>query len=96
MDVEMPELDGEKATRIIRAELPAPVNQIPIVAITAHTMAKDHERYVDADINGFVAKPFSVPELLATIKRASQSRSDLNDRVTHAPSPTAHALRGRG
>mgnify|MGYP002632289419 FL=1 len=58
MDVQMPEMDGMEATRQIRNPQSAiPNRNIPIIAMTAHTMAGDREKCLKAGMNGYVAKP---------------------------------------
>lgn len=64
MDVQMPIIDGESATRLIRA-LDGPKSQIPIIALTAHAMAGDRERYIRSGMDDYVSKPID-PDLLFT------------------------------
>jgi signal transduction histidine kinase/HPt (histidine-containing phosphotransfer) domain-containing protein len=65
MDVQMPEIDGLEATRIIRDLHSAVHNhQIPIIAMTAAAMTGDRERCLEAGMNGYVSKPVS-PQALA-------------------------------
>jgi CheY-like chemotaxis protein len=69
MDVQMPEMDGLEATRLIRrleAEgqlAPQGRAPIPIVAMTAHAMKGDRERCLDCGMNGYVSKPIRRREL---------------------------------
>lgn len=65
MDIQMPELDGEEASRIIRQELQM---QVPIIALTAHTFSKEIERYLALGVNAHLAKPFRKQELLRLIQ----------------------------
>ena len=66
MDVQMPEMDGETATREIRA-LPGPAGQVPIIALTANAMRGDRERYLACGMNDYVTKPIQRQALLAAI-----------------------------
>ena len=68
MDVQMPDLDGIEATRIIRAH-EAPERRVPIVAMTAHVMAGDRERCLQAGMDDYVSKPMEAPELFGAIAR---------------------------
>lgn len=68
MDVQMPEMDGIAATRRIR-ELPGPGATIPIIALTANAMKGDRERYLEAGMNDYVAKPIEPEALSGAIMR---------------------------
>ena len=56
MDMQMPEMDGGEATRIIRMMAP-PRGLVPIIALTADVMVEDRERYLRTGVNDLVAKP---------------------------------------
>jgi signal transduction histidine kinase/CheY-like chemotaxis protein len=66
MDVQMPVMDGIEATRRIRGD--PRWNSIPIVALTARTMPGDLDSCRQAGMDGFLAKPFSPADLLATLR----------------------------
>ena len=66
MDIQMPEMDGEAATRHIRA-LPEPVGRIPIIAMTANAMTEDRAAYLAAGMDDYVAKPINAYALAAAI-----------------------------
>ncbi|MGE0254564.1 MAG: ATP-binding protein [Alphaproteobacteria bacterium] len=68
MDIQMPVLDGLAATRRIRA-LSGPCARVPIVALTAGTLAVDREAALAAGMDDYVAKPFDCRTLLAAIER---------------------------
>ncbi len=65
MDVQMPEMDGYEVTRLIRAE--SAWVGIPIVAMTAHALARDRERCLQAGMNDHVTKPFDPKELFRVL-----------------------------
>lgn len=64
MDIQMPEMDGYEATRIIRKELGPPYSEIPIMAITAHAMVEEIDKCIQAGMNDYISKPFDADELL--------------------------------
>ncbi|MEO6167587.1 MAG: ATP-binding protein [Chitinophagales bacterium] len=64
MDVQMPEMDGYEASRIIRNEMQ---NTIPIIALTASVIRSDLDKCLQAGMNRYVPKPFSAKELLIAI-----------------------------
>ncbi len=68
MDVQMPEMDGLEATRVIRQWEDGRA-QVPIVALTAHAMESDRERCLNAGMDAYVSKPFSADELFATVEQ---------------------------
>lgn len=65
-DIQMPVMDGLKATRIIREDLKL---DIPIIALTAHAMKGDRKRFLDAGMNGYISKPFEMAELQQELHR---------------------------
>ena len=67
MDVQMPELDGIKATKEIRELDQAEGDAIPIVALTASAMRGDREKYAEAGMNDYVSKPVNKRALLRAI-----------------------------
>jgi len=68
MDISMPEMDGIAATRAIR-RLPPPLGDIPIIAITAHAMKSDEERFLAAGMNAHLSKPIDRKAVLKAIAR---------------------------
>ncbi|NNF99611.1 MAG: GAF domain-containing protein [Desulfobacteraceae bacterium] len=70
MDVQMPEMDGLTATRAIRDNASKVINpRVPIVAMTAHAMAGDKDRCIEAGMDGYITKPIRPQILLETIKQ---------------------------
>jgi CheY-like chemotaxis protein len=68
MDVQMPVMDGMEATAAIRQTEQVTGHHIPIIAMTAHAMAGDRERFLKAGMDGYVSKPIHAQELLETIE----------------------------
>lgn len=68
MDVSMPNMDGVEATKAIRA-LQGEESQVPIVALTAHAMPGDKERFLQAGMDAYLTKPLQARELIDTIVR---------------------------
>jgi CheY-like chemotaxis protein len=68
MDVQMPEMDGLEATRVIRRELETAL-QPEIFAMTAADMQEDRELCLAAGMNGFLGKPIQVKELIDVLSR---------------------------
>ena len=67
MDVQMPEMDGFEATAAIRRREKEHGGHIPIVAMTAHAMAGDRERCLEAGMDAYVSKPLRPVDLLTTV-----------------------------
>jgi CheY-like chemotaxis protein len=67
MDIEMEEMNGYEATRVIRS-LDEPKNRIPIIAITASALKTDIEKCFEAGMNDHIAKPFSPSQLKQKIE----------------------------
>ncbi|MCC6444742.1 MAG: response regulator [Armatimonadetes bacterium] len=80
MDVQMPEVDGYEATRIIREKEQATGGHIPIIAMTAHAMTGDREKCLEAGMDAYISKPFQPQELIALVHM-----------LTISPGPVAEA-----
>jgi len=66
MDMSLPEIDGWEATKQIRA---APgMKTLPVIALTAHAMAGDRERALEAGVDDYDTKPIELPRLLGKIE----------------------------
>jgi len=68
MDIQMPRMDGYEATRRIRALADESKANIPIYAMTANAFEEDRQKALDAGLNGHIAKPINIANLLAILK----------------------------
>ena len=76
MDLQMPELDGIQAKRIIRW-LNEHANRRPrIIALTAHALQSDAIRCREAGMDGYIAKPVKMQELLAIVEGGAATERD--------------------
>lgn len=67
MDIQMPNMDGYEATRIIRQLEDKRLAGIPIIAMTANAFAEDRKQAFDAGMNGHIAKPINAENLKMTL-----------------------------
>jgi CheY-like chemotaxis protein len=69
MDIQMPVMGGIEATSAIRTQEKGSGQHIPIVAMTAHAMAGDRERALQAGMDDYVSKPIRFEELRRAVQR---------------------------
>lgn len=85
MDMQMPEMGGEEATRLVRH---AGID-VPIIALTANVMREDHQRYLEAGCQTLLAKPIVQQEFYAMIRQYSRAavslEQELADRLAQDP-----------
>lgn len=67
MDVQMPGMDGIETTLVIREREKQVGEHIPIIALTAHAVKGDQERFLAAGMDGYISKPIKMEELYKTI-----------------------------
>ena len=80
MDIGLPVMDGCEATRRLKAD--AKTCQIPVIALTAHAMAGDRDKALNAGCDDYDTKPIDLPRLLGKIENC------LNTTRSHSPAPT--------
>ena len=66
MDMSLPVIDGWEATRRLKAE--PQTRGIPVIGLTAHAMAGDREKVIDAGCDDYDTKPVELPRLLEKIE----------------------------
>src|SRR5215831_15929574 len=66
MDMSLPVVDGWEATRRLKAE--SSTRGIPVIGLTAHAMAGDREKVIDAGCDDYDTKPVELPRLLKKIE----------------------------
>jgi PAS domain S-box-containing protein len=71
MDVQMPGMDGFEVTKALREKEKTTGNHLRIVAMTAHAMKGDRERCLAAGMDGYIAKPVQVKELIDAVEGVS-------------------------
>lgn len=73
MDIEMPEINGMDATKMIRRmrESATPTD-VPVIAMTAHVLEEERHKFAQAGMDGFVAKPMELEQLRAALNRLDQ------------------------
>ena len=69
MDIQMPHMDGYEATRLIRALPDRAAAGTPILAMTANAFEEDKRSAIQAGMNGHIAKPIVMKELLAELAK---------------------------
>jgi signal transduction histidine kinase/DNA-binding response OmpR family regulator/HPt (histidine-containing phosphotransfer) domain-containing protein len=67
MDLQMPEMDGFTATKLLRSD--SRLQEFPIIAMTAHALVEERQRCLDAGMNDHVSKPIDPDNLFATLLR---------------------------
>ena len=69
MDIQMPEMDGYEATRLIRESGFPRAKEIPIVAMTANVFREDIEKCLSVGMNDHIGKPINIDELILKLKK---------------------------
>ncbi len=72
MDIRMPNIDGNEATKFIRTKMPTPKNQIPIIGLSAHAIKDEVNKSLEAGMNVFLTKPLIDKEIIQHIYRLTK------------------------
>jgi signal transduction histidine kinase/AmiR/NasT family two-component response regulator len=83
MDVQMPHMDGFKATAAIREKEKTTGDHIPIIAMTGYAMKGDRQRCLDAGMDSYICKPIRSQELFDIVETFAASKKNL--RIDLAP-----------
>jgi len=79
MDLHMPRMDGYEATVHIRTQMPEPICNIPIIALTAAATRAEVENCLTIGMNEFISKPFKANELVKKIITLAYTNINLED-----------------
>jgi len=86
MDMQMPEMDGYQATAVLRQEFT--IDQLPIIAMTAHAMQGDREKCIEAGMDDYVSKPIDPKQLFSVLAKWTQPKAEAE---VPAPPPAVAA-----
>ena len=78
MDVQMPVMDGREATRRIRSDPSERLRNLPIVAMTADAFAEDVSSCLEAGMDGHIAKPVDMKQVLRMLKKVKKGTLHVN------------------
>jgi len=90
MDLQMPEMDGFTATRLLRAR--PKLQGLPIIAMTAHALVEERQRCLEAGMNDHVSKPIDPDALFATLIRWARPRQVQGARTEDIPAKLTNEL----
>jgi len=87
MDLQMPEMDGFAATKLLRRD--SRLKKLPIIAMTAHALVEERQRCLDAGMDDHVSKPIDPDALFAALMRWAKPRPrPVDSQVPPAPART--------
>lgn len=90
MDVQMPEIDGITATRLLR-ENPAWA-RVPVIALTAHAMQGDREKCLEAGMNDYLPKPVTPKAVIECLRRHLRAAATLTPAASSSPAAAAPSV----
>jgi CheY-like chemotaxis protein len=92
MDIQMPEMDGYTATKIIREQLPSPINKVPILGMTAHALSHERKKCLQYGMNEYIAKPFVPRMFFEYILKLTDTTAEPVEGVEVPSTPTMPAF----
>jgi PAS domain S-box-containing protein len=95
MDVQMPEMGGLEATRVIREKEKGSGRHLPIIAMTAHAMQGDREQCIESGMDGYLAKPIDPKTFLQTVEGISARSVGSESAENEGTAGLAGALDGK-
>lgn len=75
MDIQMPEMDGLEAARVIRNSSHPQAGRIPVIGLSANAFKQDIDQAMEAGMSGYISKPFKLEELLLAITGLGPDRT---------------------
>jgi CheY-like chemotaxis protein len=96
MDVQMPQMSGIEATAVVRLREQESGTHQRIVAMTAHAMSGDRERFVAAGMDDYLSKPFDPHQLFALVERGALRTMPAPEGPTALIDVNSDALVGAG
>ncbi len=82
MDIQMPQMDGYQATKIIRSKHDK--NSLPIIAMTANAMSGDKDKCIEAGMNDYVSKPIKIDRFFEVLSRWTNTRLSKKHNTSHS------------
>lgn len=76
MDIQMPEMDGLEATKLIREGEKGSSSHIPIIAVTAYALKGDKEKFLKAGMDDYISKPIDINILYKTLEKYEKKKKE--------------------
>lgn len=92
MDISMPEMDGMQACKAIRELDDENTSQLPIIALTAHSLAGDKEKFIAAGMDDYLSKPLRTSQLIEKINLFLNETNQIGSCVRHSEQPVNKQL----
>jgi CheY-like chemotaxis protein len=76
LDIQLPGIDGLTAARLLRAQ--PLIQEVPIIALTAHALPDDREKSLIAGCSGYIAKPIRIKEFRSVIEKYLNCETEMS------------------